>query len=260
MKATIIQVFPEPRMWGDKYPDACSVGGLFTDGAKWEVNTKTNKAKEHIEALQKLQGQKCEFEAEEGKPYQGQRQFIIKNYPGRPGGEGGGKGGGRFETSWRNTREGSVFEAQVRAYSEERSDRRTAIMQAVQLTGEGDATVALHYASEIYDWLRQSEQAVLPTSVGLPERETPKPEPVRGVANAVQQHMQQRGQSHPILNPTEAPSMSGSASQASGGGVAEVWEGPGQCPRCHAPQGKRHGKPCTSDSTERDDNDPFADD
>jgi hypothetical protein len=23
-----------------------------------------------------------------------------------------------------------------------------------------------------------------------------------------------------------------------------IWEGPGQCPRCHAPEGKRHGKPC----------------
>ena len=25
---------------------------------------------------------------------------------------------------------------------------------------------------------------------------------------------------------------------------AEVWDGPGQCPRCHAPEGKRHGKQC----------------
>lgn len=30
------------------------------------------------------------------------------------------------------------------------------------------------------------------------------------------------------------------------GPMGEVWEGPGQCPRCHAPQGKRHGKPCIS--------------
>jgi hypothetical protein len=26
----------------------------------------------------------------------------------------------------------------------------------------------------------------------------------------------------------------------------EVWEGPGQCPNCHAPEGKRHGKPCVA--------------
>ena len=24
----------------------------------------------------------------------------------------------------------------------------------------------------------------------------------------------------------------------------EFWTGPGQCPRCHAPVGKKHGKPC----------------
>ena len=36
------------------------------------------------------------------------------------------------------------------------------------------------------------------------------------------------------------------ASQAVAAAVppGEVWAGPGQCPRCHAPEGKRHGKPC----------------
>lgn len=43
-------------------------------------------------------------------------------------------------------------------------------------------------------------------------------------------------------------------SQAAGSGQAQAagsaqphsdtWAGPGQCPRCHAPEGKRHGKPC----------------
>ncbi len=28
--------------------------------------------------------------------------------------------------------------------------------------------------------------------------------------------------------------------------ATEVWDGPGQCPHCHAPIGKRHGKPCTA--------------
>lgn len=47
------------------------------------------------------------------------------------------------------------------------------------------------------------------------------------------------------------PSDSGVGGQAAygGGGPAvsptDRWEGPGQCPRCHAPEGKRHGKPCT---------------
>lgn len=26
--------------------------------------------------------------------------------------------------------------------------------------------------------------------------------------------------------------------------ISEIWEGPGQCPRCHAPIGKRHGRQC----------------
>jgi len=26
----------------------------------------------------------------------------------------------------------------------------------------------------------------------------------------------------------------------------EFWSGPGQCPHCHAPVGKRHGKPCVA--------------
>jgi hypothetical protein len=26
--------------------------------------------------------------------------------------------------------------------------------------------------------------------------------------------------------------------------IGEIWSGPGQCPHCHAPEGKRHGKPC----------------
>jgi hypothetical protein len=26
--------------------------------------------------------------------------------------------------------------------------------------------------------------------------------------------------------------------------LSETWEGPGQCPKCHAPEGKRHGRQC----------------
>lgn len=34
------------------------------------------------------------------------------------------------------------------------------------------------------------------------------------------------------------------ASAAGGPAVAGVWAGPGQCPSCHAPERKPHGKPC----------------
>jgi hypothetical protein len=55
----------------------------------------------------------------------------------------------------------------------------------------------------------------------------------------------------------ERPRDSGQARSAQNGGpaevvaeaspagpVSEIWEGPGQCPRCHAPEGKRHGRQC----------------
>ena len=29
-------------------------------------------------------------------------------------------------------------------------------------------------------------------------------------------------------------------------GINEMWSGPGLCPNCHAPEGKRHGKPCVA--------------
>ena len=29
-------------------------------------------------------------------------------------------------------------------------------------------------------------------------------------------------------------------------GVNDIWAGPGLCPNCHAPEGKRHGKPCVA--------------
>lgn len=38
------------------------------------------------------------------------------------------------------------------------------------------------------------------------------------------------------------PSATGGAAPA----VSGVWEGPGQCSKCHAPAGKPHGKPCSS--------------
>jgi hypothetical protein len=44
--------------------------------------------------------------------------------------------------------------------------------------------------------------------------------------------------------PAPAPVVSVSTAAARPQAIAEIWEGPGQCPRCHAPEGKRHGKPC----------------
>lgn len=46
----------------------------------------------------------------------------------------------------------------------------------------------------------------------------------------------------------EEPRPTASAAPRAGSGgllpAGAIWEGPGQCPRCHAPEGKRHVKPC----------------
>lgn len=42
----------------------------------------------------------------------------------------------------------------------------------------------------------------------------------------------------------QAEPAAAAATPATSGSAAGVWAGPGQCPRCHAPEGKLHGKPC----------------
>ncbi len=63
------------------------------------------------------------------------------------------KGGG--QAAWRNTKEGAEFEAEnwrrKQAIEQERTDRRTALMQAVAADGEW-----LDNATEMYAWLRKS--------------------------------------------------------------------------------------------------------
>jgi hypothetical protein len=39
-------------------------------------------------------------------------------------------------------------------------------------------------------------------------------------------------------------SVSGESSTVGGVAAPEIWAGPGQCPQCHAPEGKRHGRQC----------------
>lgn len=75
----------------------------------------------------------------------------------RPRGAGGGGA-----TAWRNTKEGAEFEQRNRrawqGFEEERRDRRTALMQAVQ--GAGPETYRagsiIEVADSFYGWLRQT--------------------------------------------------------------------------------------------------------
>lgn len=54
--------------------------------------------------------------------------------------------------------------------------------------------------------------------------------PRTSTATRVAEYMESQGQQYPTQTPV--------------GEIVTTWEGPGQCPRCHAPAGKRHGKPC----------------
>jgi hypothetical protein len=50
----------------------------------------------------------------------------------------------------------------------------------------------------------------------------------------------------PVRAGMRSPIPSREESDRAAAPLGEVWEGPGQCPKCHAPQGKRHGKPCVT--------------
>jgi hypothetical protein len=44
--------------------------------------------------------------------------------------------------------------------------------------------------------------------------------------------------------PVRTASTEPAAVMAVGTAVQEIWPGPGQCPKCHAPEGKKHGRQC----------------
>lgn len=67
-------------------------------------------------------------------------------------------------------------------------------------------------------------------------------DPQRGIAGGRPQMEGPRGANGASARP--APSASGAAPASAP--ASAVWEGPGQCPVCHAPEGRRHAKPCIS--------------
>lgn len=211
MNAVIEKVLDKPRVWeNSKFPDSCSVIGFFTDGKKFEFNTKTGKADEHIAALRALIDKPGEFECESGE-----YGFRMKNYPGKPEqGKFGGGGGRPFVPSWSQSEEGE-------RYTQERMDRRTSLMQAMLYiqneppdpSGLPRApNVVLSYAERFYDWLRAVDQKpVQPAPVT--QREAVDLEPMRETAQV------------------QTP------------GVRTINEGPDKC-ACGAPVGKPHATKC----------------
>lgn len=225
MNATITSVFPNVREWGGKFPDACSVGGLFDDGSQWEVATKIGSAAEkHIEALKALIGRECDFELEPKPDYQGQKQWKMKSYPGKPqGGQGGGGGGkGNWVPSYHQTAEGMFVE-------QERMDRRTALMQAVAAGTVKDWT-----PDQMYSWLRRTA-GDKPAATPAPAPQSQE-RPVRASQGAEKEPDPFSPEFDDV--PTYPAPVPASLT------VNPIWEGPGQCQSCHAPAGRPHGRPC----------------
>lgn len=197
MTATIRAVSPKPRVWDGPKGTLHFINVGFEDGSAGDYGAKPETSQQHLEALQSLIGKPGDYELEPKPDYDGQKQFKIKSYPGQTIGKGGGDGGKNYVPAYHQTEDGA-------RYHEERTDRRTALMNAVEYAGQAKEPVAhtaiLDWADWFYDWLRAVDQKPVQTTP-VTQRETAQVQ-------------------------------------------AGVWEGPEQCPTCHAPAGKRHGKQC----------------
>lgn len=214
MQLTIATVFPQPRPWGEKYPDNCSVRFVFSDGTTGEYATKKDKAEEHIKALSALIGKPSDFEVKEEKERDGIIERRISSYPGKPQGSFGGGGKGNWTPAWSQTEAGE-------RYLHERMDRRTALMQAVSALPEDarlDPVNVCALAQKFYVWLRASD--------------TPKQEervnPPSTVQNASPGHVEAENDTLTLLP------------------VGRINNSGAQCQTCFAPDGKPHAKGCTA--------------
>lgn len=224
MKMEISSVFPQARDWNsDKWPDMVSVQGFFADGSQWDLGTKKGNLQQRIDTMKALVGKEGDFDLEDKGEYQGVKQYKLKSWPGKSESQGGGGGGGRnWQPAYTQTQEGFLAE-------QEAMMRRTAAMQAVQWGERGPIADILKTADALYNWLMATQGSV----------SAPKPQQVQNVSSA----------------PTAPQTPNTGQIQASG----EVWEGPGQCPRCHAPANSRHGSKCLVKSEYRPEDDPFID-
>lgn len=98
MERTLDYVSPNIRDWTNgEGKTFYFVEGNFDDGSSGSVFcfSKAN-ADETVEILKGLVGKSVDYELEAGKVYNGQTQWKIKNFPGKPagGGGGGGRSGG----------------------------------------------------------------------------------------------------------------------------------------------------------------------
>jgi hypothetical protein len=174
--ATIAVVKPEPRKWENTY-GSCAVQVVFEDGTEGEVMAKLDSYQKHVDALTSLKGKPTEFSGEFNDRFS---QWKITQYPGKPASGGGGQQQRReYVVPYHQTAEGV-------AYEQERSDRRTAVMQAIKLKIGGQAwdaekpdESAKDTAKAIFTWIRATSHQVQPAqpAPAAPEPAASQPEP-----------------------------------------------------------------------------------
>jgi hypothetical protein len=155
ISATITHVSDQTRDWSGPNGTVTFISGQFDDGSGWSVGAKPENAGKRIDEFKALVDKKGDFEVEPKQDYKGQKQWSLKEWPGKPqpGGGGGGfrGGGGGAGQSYKYSEQGA---------KEERDSiqRQTALIQAV-LTSKDDTTkpttaeTVLEVADKYYAWL-----------------------------------------------------------------------------------------------------------
>jgi hypothetical protein len=146
--ATLKEVQPGTRPFTTKHGDFAAFGVVFEDGRIGEVVAKANNVEKRQAEFSALVGKPSEFVIEDGGLWpNGEKRPLKVKLPAPAQGFGGGGGGG--QAAFRNTREGQ-------AYDQERTDRRTALMQAVAMSPGGAPLDITQRATFFYDWLRET--------------------------------------------------------------------------------------------------------
>jgi len=151
-----------PRTWDGRYGPMASIMLDFGEHQA-ELVTKPDSLAKRLEMCEQWVGRPSEEWVfadagtfSDGKP----RPPKVTSYPGKQAAPGG--SGGARAPRWGDTPEGQ-------AYIQERTDRRTALMQAVAV--EPDPAQTLGIADTFYSWLRATVPA--PTSLPIPPQSVP---------------------------------------------------------------------------------------
>jgi hypothetical protein len=146
VRATIASVDPEARIWqGPKGPVAF-VSGTLSDGSRWSRGTRPESAAERIAAMQALVGQELDLQLEDRGERNGVREWRLAAWPDKQ------------QEPRREWRQAWLQSEQGAREIQERTDRRTALMQAVAL-GVTDIGEVLRIAEQMYAWLRETVPA-----------------------------------------------------------------------------------------------------